>query len=63
MDRAGNPDTALFGMAAEVTSASALYHAAEKVRDAGYTRRVLALGLSASLNAPIGEPQFGVFRM
>jgi hypothetical protein len=27
------------------------------------TRRVLALGLSASLNAPIGEPKFGVFRM
>jgi hypothetical protein len=24
---------------------------------------VLALGLSASLNAPIGEPKFGVFRM
>jgi len=38
MDRAGNPDTPLFGMAAEVPSASALYHAAEKVRDAGYTR-------------------------
>ena len=27
------------------------------------TRRVLALGLAASLNAPIGEPKFGVFRM
>ena len=38
MDRAGNPDSPLFGMAAEVPSASALYHAAEKVRDAGYTR-------------------------
>jgi hypothetical protein len=24
---------------------------------------VLALGLAASLNAPIGEPKFGVFRM
>jgi hypothetical protein len=24
---------------------------------------VLALGLSASMNAPIGEPKFGVFRM
>jgi hypothetical protein len=24
---------------------------------------VLALGLSAALNAPIGEPKFGVFRM
>ena len=27
------------------------------------TRRVLALGLSASLNAPIAETRFGVFRM
>lgn len=27
------------------------------------TRDVLALGLSAALNAPIGEPRFGVFRM
>ncbi len=27
------------------------------------TRRVLALGISASLNAPIPETQFGVFRM
>jgi acetyl-CoA carboxylase carboxyltransferase component len=27
------------------------------------TRDVLALGISASLNAPIGEPRFGVFRM
>jgi acetyl-CoA carboxylase carboxyltransferase component len=27
------------------------------------TRRVLALGISASLNAPIGETTFGVFRM
>jgi 3-methylcrotonyl-CoA carboxylase beta subunit len=27
------------------------------------TRRVLALGLSASLNAPIPEPKFGIFRM
>jgi 3-methylcrotonyl-CoA carboxylase beta subunit len=27
------------------------------------TRRVLALGLSASLNAPIPETRFGVFRM
>jgi hypothetical protein len=38
MDRAGNSDSPLFGMAAEVPSASALYQAAEKVRDAGYTR-------------------------
>jgi len=27
------------------------------------TRETLALALSASLNAPIGEPRFGVFRM
>jgi 3-methylcrotonyl-CoA carboxylase beta subunit len=27
------------------------------------TRTVLALGLSAALNAPIPEPRFGVFRM
>jgi 3-methylcrotonyl-CoA carboxylase beta subunit len=33
------------------------------VIDPADTRRVLALGLSAALNAPIGEPKFGVFRM
>jgi 3-methylcrotonyl-CoA carboxylase beta subunit len=33
------------------------------VIDPADTRRVLALGLSASMNAPIGEPKFGVFRM
>ena len=27
------------------------------------TRNVLGLGISAALNAPIGEPRFGVFRM
>ena len=27
------------------------------------TRRVLALGLSAALNAPVEETKFGVFRM
>ncbi len=27
------------------------------------TRRVLALGISAALNAPIPESRFGVFRM
>ncbi len=31
--------------------------------DPADTRRVLALAISASLNAPIGEPKFGVFRM
>jgi len=33
------------------------------VIDPAQTRRVLALALSASLNAPIPEPKFGVFRM
>ncbi|HSX93506.1 MAG TPA: carboxyl transferase domain-containing protein [Hydrogenophaga sp.] len=33
------------------------------VIDPADTRRVLALALSATLNAPIGEPKFGVFRM
>ncbi|MGY8905031.1 MAG: carboxyl transferase domain-containing protein [Burkholderiales bacterium] len=33
------------------------------VIDPADTRRVLALGLAASLNAPIPEPRFGVFRM
>ncbi|MBX3655044.1 MAG: methylcrotonoyl-CoA carboxylase [Ramlibacter sp.] len=33
------------------------------VIDPADTRRVLSLGLSASLNAPIPEPKFGVFRM
>jgi len=33
------------------------------VIDPADTRRVLALGLSASMNAPIGETRFGVFRM
>ncbi len=38
MQVAGNPQSPLFGMGAEVSSASALYHAAEKIRDAGYRR-------------------------
>ncbi|MGA2549307.1 MAG: carboxyl transferase domain-containing protein [Burkholderiaceae bacterium] len=33
------------------------------VIDPAQTRTVLGLGLSASLNAPIGETRFGVFRM
>ena len=33
------------------------------VIDPAQTRRVLALGLSASLNAPIPETRFGLFRM
>jgi 3-methylcrotonyl-CoA carboxylase beta subunit len=44
------------------------YYASARLWDDGVidpadTRRVLALGLSASLNAPIGEPKFGIFRM
>jgi 3-methylcrotonyl-CoA carboxylase beta subunit len=44
------------------------YYASARLWDDGIidpadTRRVLALGLSASLNAPIGEPRFGLFRM
>ena len=33
------------------------------ILDPAETRRTLALALSASYNAPIGEPKFGVFRM
>jgi 3-methylcrotonyl-CoA carboxylase beta subunit len=33
------------------------------VIDPADTRRVLALGLSAALNAPIEDTRFGVFRM
>ncbi|GAC1605585.1 MAG: carboxyl transferase domain-containing protein [Ramlibacter sp.] len=44
------------------------YYSSARIWDDGVidpadTRRVLALGLSASLNAPIPEPMFGVFRM
>jgi len=44
------------------------YYASARLWDDGVidpvdTRRVLALGLSASLNAPIPEPRFGIFRM
>ncbi|MGE4242183.1 carboxyl transferase domain-containing protein [Ramlibacter sp.] len=44
------------------------YYATARLWDDGVidpadTRRVLALGLSASLNAPIRETKFGVFRM
>ncbi len=44
------------------------YHGTARLWDDGIiapseTRRVLALALSASLNAPIPEPRFGVFRM
>ncbi|WP_020593924.1 carboxyl transferase domain-containing protein [Kiloniella laminariae] len=44
------------------------YYASARLWDDGVfdparTRRVLALGLSASLNAPISDTKFGVFRM
>jgi 3-methylcrotonyl-CoA carboxylase beta subunit len=44
------------------------YYASARLWDDGIidpadTRMVLALGLSASLNAPIPETKFGVFRM
>jgi 3-methylcrotonyl-CoA carboxylase beta subunit len=44
------------------------YHASARLRDDGIidpaqTRTVLALGLSAALNAPIERTEFGVFRM
>ena len=44
------------------------YYASARLWDDGVidpadTRRVLALGLSAALNAPIPDTKFGVFRM
>jgi 3-methylcrotonyl-CoA carboxylase beta subunit len=44
------------------------YYSSARIWDDGVidpadTRRVLALGLSAAMNQPIGEPKFGVFRM
>ena len=47
---------------------SSAYYATARLWDDGIidprdTRRVLALGLAASRNAPIGETRFGVFRM
>jgi len=44
------------------------YYASARLWDDGVidpadTRRVLALGLSASLNAPIPETRFGIFRI
>ena len=49
-----------FGRPAEVATR---YGNPVHLIDPADTRRVLALALSASLNAPIGEPRFGVFRM
>jgi len=39
------------------------YPALDDVIDPADTRFVLALGISAALNAPVGETKFGVFRM
>ena len=44
------------------------YYATARLWDDGVidpadTRRVLALGLSASLNTPVAETRFGLFRM
>ena len=44
------------------------YHSSARLWDDGVidpldTRRVLALGIAAALNAPIPETAFGVFRM
>ena len=44
------------------------YYASARLWDDGVidpadTRRVLALGLSAALNAPIEDTKFGIFRM
>ena len=44
------------------------YHSSARLWDDGIidpkdTRRVLGLGLSAALNAPIEETKFGLFRM
>ncbi len=38
MEITGNPDQPLYGVAAEFESATSLYHAAEKLRDAGYEK-------------------------
>ncbi len=38
MNTAGNPQAPVYGIAAEFTSARDLYHAAEKIRDAGFER-------------------------
>jgi len=37
-DAAGNPESPLYGVAAEFDTAGELFHAAEQIRDAGFTR-------------------------
>ena len=56
------------GIRAEYERTGSAYYATARLWDDGIidpadTRMVLGLGLSAALNAPIGEPKFGVFRM
>ena len=74
MERAGMPvnDAMLEGMSGEIkkrldAESNVLFGTArlwdDGVIDPADTRRVLALGLSASLNAPIPDAKFGVFRM
>jgi 3-methylcrotonyl-CoA carboxylase beta subunit len=53
---------------AEYERAGSPYYSTARLWDDGVidpldTRRVLAMGISAALNAPIGETRFGVFRM
>ena len=38
MDTVGNPTSPVYGIAAEFESARDLYHAAEKIRDSGYSK-------------------------
>ncbi len=47
---------------------SSAYYSTSRLWDDGVidpadTRKILALGIAASLNRPFGEPQFGIFRM
>lgn len=53
---------------AKYAEESSAYYASARLWDDGIidpvdTRKVLALGIEASRNAPVGEPKFGVFRM
>ena len=53
---------------AQFEKQSSPYYATARLWDDGIvdpaqTRRVLALGISASLNAPMRDPRFGIFRM
>ena len=52
-----------FGTAHASTSISAALGMAIAAQRKGDTRKVVALGISAALNAPIPETTFGIFRM